>query len=71
MTAKDHIKLLDAGFAIIRKRDFTRISKEVRHEIFIKTPTRREWHSLDWHLSKSERDVKMKQLLKDTKIVED
>lgn len=73
MTAKDQQKVLKAGFTIIRKRDFIRpCPRTKRFEIFQKTPERREWHSREWLFSGvTERDTKVKQLLKAPKIVED
>jgi len=72
MTAIDQQKVLDAGFIIIRKRDFTRMNKPKRFEIFQKTPERREWHSREYLFTGvTERDTRVKKLLKDSKIVED
>lgn len=72
MTATDQQKVLKAGFTIIRKRDFTRKNKSKKFEIFQKTPKRTEWHSMDWLFTGvTERDTRIKQLLKDPKIVED
>jgi hypothetical protein len=72
MTAKDQQKVLDAGFTIIRKRDFVRKNKQKRFEIFQKTPERREWHSLEWSFSGvTERDKQISQLLTEPNIVED
>jgi hypothetical protein len=72
MTAKDQAKILNAGFTIIRKRDFVRKNKSKRFEIFQKTPQRREWHSRNWLFSGvTERENTMKELLKNPTIIED
>ena len=72
MTAKDQSKMLNAGFTIIKKKDYPRPNKNSRIEIRQKTPVNRNWHTRDWNFtSVDERDFRMKQLLKDPKIVED
>jgi len=72
MTAKDQLKLLAAGFIIIRKRDFVRANKPVRFEIFQKTPERGEWHSKDWNFeSNYKRQKAIDELLKNQNVVED
>lgn len=72
MTVKDQAKLLNAGFTILRKRDFTRMNKPVKFEIFQKTPERREWHTREWLFTGiTHRNERLRELLKDSMIIED
>ena len=70
MLARDQVKVLQAGFMIIRERE------DVRHEgisiIVVKTNVNKEWRNLKTGFkSKAARRREMDRLLKDRMVIED
>lgn len=65
MTAKDHQKLLNIGFSILR-RDIINL------KIKIKTPMQREWHLFKESFTNiNQLNKRMDELLTDNKIIQD
>lgn len=72
MTAKDHHKLLDAGFTIIREesRHISGFNYDMR--IKAKTSERREWFTLEKDFpSRAAMDRSINNLLADKKTIQD
>jgi len=72
MNAKDHFKLIKAGFTIIRKEVTHIVSHEYDRKIKAKDANQTEWHTLEKGFkTTAELDRKMKDLLKNNFVVED
>lgn len=64
MTTPDQNKLLDAGFTLVKARNYPRPGgKSTRFEIKQKTPQRRTWHENGWNYANlSDRDQELRKL---------
>lgn len=79
MTQKDRMKLLDAGFTVIRKSETATYpdgygNEPVYKDICIKgvTAAQHNWFTLEkWFASRTARDKRMAELLKDKKTIEE
>lgn len=79
MTQKDRMKLLEAGFTVIRKSETVTYpdgygNEPVYKDICIKgvTPTQHNWVTLEkGFASRTARDKHMAELLRDRKIIEE
>lgn len=71
MNAQDQIKLLDAGFTLIKPMNYPRPGdKSTRFEIHQKTPERRQWHENGWNYSSPEvRDKIIRNKQKNPKVI--
>ena len=73
MNQRDHQKIIQAGFTILRRRDYRTVrSGEQQHEITAKHRRAPNWSVLHKGFkSKAERDRKMTELLADPHTLED
>jgi len=70
MNARDQIKILNAGFRIIRKRNYPEMNS-INLKIVQKTKNRHEWHDLEKNFpSLASRNRRIKELLQDQMTVE-
>ena len=71
MNAKDQVKVLNAGFMLIRSEIPASVGSFLG-KIKCKTIQRREWHTLETgFISKASMDRRIAELLKSDKVVED
>lgn len=68
MTAKDQVKLLNAGFTIIRKEGENTLSEK---KIKFKSTLHHEWKTLDKYPTNAAMQRAAKELLENRMIVED
>jgi hypothetical protein len=71
MTAKDQLKIIAAGFTIIRERDAQIPVEAGCYQLVWKTNNNHEWKIYSRGVSKAARNRVKERLLADPKVVED